>query len=192
MKMQEIVKAAKQLAEPPEELWSKIKARLEVWKTVEGFEAYQVSNMGRVRRVLPDKIGRTTHLGKVLKPNLHNCGYLAVCLYNAGKQTTVLIHWLVAKAFVTNPNNLPEINHKGTKTDNRAIKLEWRSTRGHGIDTVKRGQKGEGVSFHKINKRWGASYYPEPGRRKHIGSYRTKREALAARKTAVASLPNIA
>ena len=36
MKMQEIVKAAKQLAEPPEVLWSKIKARLEVWKTYRG------------------------------------------------------------------------------------------------------------------------------------------------------------
>ncbi len=165
---------------------------MEQWKTIDGFEAYEVSDLGRVRRRLPDRMGRTTHLGKILKPNLHNCGYLAVCLYSpAGKQTTVLIHWLVAQAFIPNPNNLPQINHKGKKFDNRAIKLEWRSIRGHGIDTAKRNQKGEGVHFHTTNKIWETNYYPEPGKRKHIGSYRTKREALAARQAVIDAMPEV-
>src|ERR1019366_9123437 len=96
----------------------------ELWKPIEDFEAYEVSNMGRVRRCLPDKMGRTTHLGKILKPNSHNSGYLAVSLYSADReQVTVLIHWLVAKAFVPNPDNFPQINHKEKKFDNRADKL---------------------------------------------------------------------
>lgn len=88
----------------------------EIWKPVKGFEGlYEVSNLGRVRR------------NRILKP--HNTGrYLQACLCKNGKQSHVLIHRLVAEAFVENPNNLPEVNHKDEDIfNNAASNLEWMS-----------------------------------------------------------------
>src|SRR5271157_2487392 len=118
MKVQEIVRAAKQLAsveaEPPEELWGKIRARLEVWRVIEGFEAYEVSNMGRVRRAVDGKGGRGgAKAGTLVHPAVSKTGYLHLTLFKQSKKHNKYLHRLVAQAFIPNPNNLPEVNHKG-------------------------------------------------------------------------------
>ena len=80
----------------------------EIWKDIEGYEGlYQVSSWARVKslRFNKEKIMRTTKGTKYYKINL----------FRNKKQTTYLIHRLVAKAFIPNPNNLPEINHKDEK-----------------------------------------------------------------------------
>lgn len=94
----------------------------EIWKNVteEGYEnLYEVSNLGRVRR-----IGKKN--GKCLKPYPNKKGYLQVDLTNNGKRKCCRIHRLVAKAFIPNPNNLEEVNHKDeNKTNNMVTNLEW-------------------------------------------------------------------
>ena len=61
-----------------------------------------------------------------LKPKCEKNGYLRVNLYKDGKMKRHLIHRLVAMAYIPNPENLPEINHKDeNKTNNCLQNLEW-------------------------------------------------------------------
>lgn len=98
-----------------------LKDREEIWKSVDGFEGlYEVSNLGRVK-----SLKRNTATNKVLKPH-DTKKYLQVCLCKNGIKKDMLIHRLVAEAFIDNPNNLPEVNHKDeNKYNNVAENLEW-------------------------------------------------------------------
>lgn len=89
---------------------------MEIWKKIEGFENYSVSTHGRVRN---DKTGKYW-TGK-------NNGYYAkVALYNETGKHQLYIHRLVAQAFISNPDNLPQVNHKDEIRDNNHIdNLEW-------------------------------------------------------------------
>ena len=96
----------------------------EEWRDIEGYEGlYQVSNLGNIKSLGNDKKRKE----KILKPNINNYGhYLKVCLFKQGKQKQYLVHRLVAQAFIPNPQNLPQINHKSEiKTDNRVENLEY-------------------------------------------------------------------
>ena len=93
----------------------------EIWKDIKGYEGlYQVSNLGRVKSL---KFGKE----RILKPGRKKIGYLIVLLYdNNGICKWFRIHRLVAEAFIPNPNNLPEVNHKDEdKSNNRVSNLEW-------------------------------------------------------------------
>lgn len=82
----------------------------EVWKEIEQ-TGYEVGNFGRIR-----------HGNRILAGSCHNDGYIFTTI--KGNQTP--IHVFVAKAFIPNPNNLPEVNHKdGNKMNNSAENLEW-------------------------------------------------------------------
>ena len=95
----------------------------EIWKDIEGYEGlYQVSNMGRVKSLGNNK----TRKEKILKSSKSNRGYLVVHLYKEGKVKGYSIHRLVTSAFIPNPNNLPQVNHKDEdKTNNRVDNLEY-------------------------------------------------------------------
>lgn len=91
----------------------------EQWKNIEGFPYYQVSNFGRVKSL---KNGKE----RILKPKKHKTGYLHIALFKNGKHYWRLIHRLVAEAFLPNPNNLSDVNHKDENPQNSNLEnLEW-------------------------------------------------------------------
>ena len=93
---------------------------IEIWKNIQGYEGlYQISNLGRVKSLHYNK-------EKILKPNKYGAGYYGVALSKNNKHKRYSIHRLVAIAFIPNPNNLPQVNHKDEdKTNNRVDNLEW-------------------------------------------------------------------
>ena len=95
----------------------------EIWRDVKDYEGlYQVSNLGRVKSLNYRRTGRE----EILKPSMNTCGYLFVDLSKYGKQKAFLVHRLVAEAFIPNPENLQQINHKDEdKTNNCVWNLEW-------------------------------------------------------------------
>lgn len=95
---------------------------MEIWKDIPGYEGlYQVSNEGRVKTAR--RKGTFGGLAR-MRPMQH--GYIGVDLCREGKRKTHMVHRLVAQAFISNPDNLPEINHKDeNKTNNHANNLEW-------------------------------------------------------------------
>ena len=106
----------------------------EIWKDIEGYPDYRISNYGRVMSL---KRG----LKRVLKPQKDKYGYLICSLWENGKGKTLKIHRLVAEAFLPNHSNKPEIDHINTdKTDNTV----WLNEDGS-------------VNYDKTNLRWATS-----------------------------------
>lgn len=104
----------------------------EVFKDIVGYEGlYQVSNIGRVKSLPKDKVLHNCGFickskERILKPKLEKNGYLRVGLYKNGIVQYFSIHRLVAIAFIENPNNYPDINHKDeNRTNNNVNNLEW-------------------------------------------------------------------
>ena len=104
---------------------------IEEWRPIVGYEGlYEVSNLGRVRSLdRYVKCGYEAYRlqkGKVLSPTKDTNGYLKVVLNCNGKHKSINVHRLVTEAFLPNPDNLPEVNHKDEdKTNNRVENLEW-------------------------------------------------------------------
>ena len=90
----------------------------EIFKTIVGFENYQISNLGRVYNT-------KTH--RYLKGGKGANGYMRVTMYdNFGKKAYKNIHRLVAEAFLPNPEGLKCVNHiDEDKTNNVVDNLEW-------------------------------------------------------------------
>ena len=85
-------------------------------KEIQGYNGYQVISNGDIIGIF----------GKKLKPILNVNGYITYGLFNKGKQKRFLAHRIIAKCFIPNPKNKPQVNHiNGVKTDNRVENLEW-------------------------------------------------------------------
>lgn len=145
-------------------------ADIEIWKDIEGFEnLYQVSDQGNVRscdRYLDYKRG-TQHFkvfkkGQPIKKQLDSHGYEQVQLHygDRKKVKSVLVHKLVAKAFIPNPDNKPCVDHISTlKTDNSVSNLRWVSYKENAnnpisIEHNKKGHENcvpwnKGIKWHK-------------------------------------------
>ena len=94
----------------------------EEWRDIKGYEGlYQVSNLGRVRSLNYNKTRQIKELSYAKRR-----GYLGVTLYKNGKPKTFTVHRLVARMFIPNPNNYPQVNHKDENKSNNDVKnLEW-------------------------------------------------------------------
>lgn len=94
----------------------------EIWKDIEGYEGhYQVSTLGRVRNLWTDRILKPSKCGGCLN-------YLHVILYQGThiSRKSFMVHRLVARAFLPNPYNMPEVNHiDGNGCNNDVSNLEW-------------------------------------------------------------------
>lgn len=93
---------------------------MEIWKALPDTKGFiEVSNEGRVRSFLR---GRE----RILKTQTDQKGYQRFSITIDRCKKTYKLHREVAKAFIPNNDNLPQVNHKnGNKNDNRAINLEW-------------------------------------------------------------------
>ena len=146
----------------------------EVYRTIHGYDNYEVSNFCNVKNKLT---------GKILKPG-NRSGYHCINVCNYGKIKNVLVHRLVAIAFIDNPFNKACVDHiNNDKTNNNLSNLRWvtmqennmnRSINYNNTSTIK------GVSWNKRDRRWRA-YIRLHGKEIHIGLYNTLEEARIAR-----------
>lgn len=93
----------------------------EIWKDIVGYEGlYKISNLGRVKRLADKNISEFLVLPFIKQ------GYYNVRLRKNKIQKHKLLHRLIASAFISNPNNLPYVNHKDeNKLNNSIDNLEW-------------------------------------------------------------------
>ena len=132
----------------------------EVWKDIAGYEGlYQVSNMGRVKSLSRMKwsgLNGGCYVNtkeKILQGSVHSNGYKIVTIY--GKMR--YIHRLVAEAFISNPYNLPQVNHRDeNKTNNCVNNLEWvtcKENNNYGTAIARRKEKMTGRKLSEEHKK---------------------------------------
>lgn len=102
----------------------------ELWAPVKEFPGwYEVSNLGRVRRI---KASQGTRKGKILRDKRTGNGYRGLCLRAFGRDNYRYVHELVAEAFVGDRPHGFQINHRDTnKRNNRADNLEYTTPKGN-------------------------------------------------------------
>lgn len=102
----------------------------EIWKDIAGYEGYyQISNLGNVKslsRVVGKSNGKNYRVTEKLRKSfLNGNGYPMVSLAK-GSIVNVFVHRLLAEAFIPNPENKPQVNHKDSNKTNYSIEnLEW-------------------------------------------------------------------
>ena len=111
-------------------------SEVETFVKIEGFEKYEVSNLGKVRNIKS---------GRMLKPHLNHNGYLKHHLYRHDKQKELFLHRILATAFIDNPGKKPQVNHiDENKLNNDLSNLEWCTVREnliHGTRTKRVAEK---------------------------------------------------
>ncbi len=112
----------------------------EIWKDIGGYEnLYQVSNLGNVRSTVR-MVGNRAYGGKLLRQTDRGNKYLCVDLSKKCVSKLHSTHILVAKAFIENPQNLPQVNHiDGNKQNNHVSNLEWSNASMQAIHAFKLG-----------------------------------------------------
>jgi hypothetical protein len=158
--------------------------KIEIWKDIPEYEGrYQISNLGRVKSLKWNK-------ERILKPSKNKNDYLSVvlCFYGDYSRTSMLVHQLVAIAFL---NHIPcghklVVNHINfDRKDNRLENLEIVTHRENGnMKHLPSSSKYTGVSFHKRDKVWQANINIK-GKQKYLGSFICEEKANEAYKNAV-------
>lgn len=111
----------------------------EIWHPCAGYEThYEVSNLGNVRSiermVRHAKGGVKLSPSKLLKQGRSKNGYLTVSFSVDSIKSNQSVHRLVARAFIPNESNKPQVNHKdGNKHNNHVENLEWMTCSENGL-----------------------------------------------------------
>lgn len=151
---------------------------MEQWKPIAGTKGFiEVSDEGRVRSLL-------TGVPRILKTQPDKKGYLRLRVTIEREKMCFKVHREVAKAFISNPNSLPQVNHKdGNKTNNSVDNLEWCTNRQNQLHALALGLFGDQPVTHgpvsvddvdyipKRVKKDGATHYNSIGRTRY-GGYR--------------------
>jgi len=113
-------------------------------RKIDGFEDYLIDENGRV----------WSSKRSIFLKHSSNKGYQFVQLYKNGKGENILVHRLVALAFIPNPENKKTVNHKnGNKADNRLQNLEWNTQAENAQHSWKMGLQIYSEAAHKANRR---------------------------------------
>ena len=121
----------------------------EKWEIIIGHDRrYEVSSTGKVRNI---------DTGRILKQHTNNSGYLSLGLrFEKRKQKSYLVHRLIATAFIPNPKNKPQINHKDCNKQNNSLdNLEWVTKDENNIHAFANGlidRKGEKAGSSKLTE----------------------------------------
>lgn len=116
-----------------------------MWKDIKGYEdTYKISDTGEVwskDRMCVDTRGRKRfRQGQKINPDIAPNGYYRVTLARNGKKKQKYLHRLLAEYFISNPLNLPQVNHKdGNKLNCSLENLEWVSVQDNVIHAYKHG-----------------------------------------------------
>lgn len=125
----------------------------EIWKAIEGYEGYEISNLGKVKSMNYSR----TDKEKIMKPCKNNYGYLVVYLYRNRKRKLFYVHRLVAAAFIQNPKGFEQVNHIDENKSNNAVEnLEFCNAKYN----INYGTRNERMAFSK-SKAVEASKYPD-------------------------------
>ena len=128
---------------------------MEEWKPIKDYN-YEVSSFGKVRNKETKKILSVFDVNRE--------GYLRVILFKNHKRKRFFIHRLVAEAFIPNPENKPQVNHKnGNKQNNNLRNLEWVNASENMIH-----------SYYVLRNKTGFAYKKGVPSHKHTGKYKTK------------------
>ena len=162
---------------------------MRVLTKIKDFPDYCVSTDGEVFSIKGEGYRRLKQY-----PKTH--GYLYVALFRNGKRYYRRVHRLVAEAFIPNPDNLPEVNHKDEdKTNNLASNLEWCTAHDNKVHGSRRARVARKVSDPSISRKNNTSgrkgVYKSPWNTwkayfngKYLGTFKTFEEAVSAREKA--------
>lgn len=134
-----------------EELLYKVRTQVEIYKPIQDHARYMVSSMGNVMNLKTNRVLRSSIASKYPTVNLCESG-IVKCSY---------VHRLVAEAFIPNPENKSDVNHKNEiKTDNKLENLEWMTRR----ENCNYGTRNERMSEHLTGR-----HFSRESRKKLIG-----------------------
>ena len=143
----------------------------ELFKRIDGYDNYFVSNFGNVKN---------SKTNRILKQKNHPNGYKLINLSKNGKVKTFKVHRLVGKAFLENADDKPMIDHIDNNPANNNVKnLRWATCKDNLANQCKRtnNKSGfKGVSFHKHANKYQALIRIND-KRKHLGLFETAEEA---------------
>jgi hypothetical protein len=148
----------------------------EVWRSIDGYINYQVSNIGRVRNCMT---------GKILKPYLAQPGYYKVALCDQGICKTFRIHQLVAQEFLHKPetDQRLEVDHLDrNKTNNQVSNLRYATKSQNGANAMKRPiatSTYRGVCWYDKRGKW-TSQITANRKKYHLGYFENEHDAARA------------
>ena len=124
----------------------------EAWKSVVGFEGlYEVASCGVIRNA---------KTGRWLTPSVKDDGYMSVKLYRSNKPFNKAVHRIVAEAYISNPENKPQVNHKDlNKKNNDVSNLEWVTQAENQSHAIRNGTNKTRISKLKMTEKYHDKFY---------------------------------
>jgi len=146
---------------------------MENWEIIEEFPDYSVNENGEVYSHISERI---------LKPSKTKKGYLRICLYKDGKVKKFYVHRLVAKAFLLNLENKPEVDHiDRDKTNNNINNLRWANKSEQQLNVGYRYFKQDGLHNITLRKNGSCQVKISIKFKIHRKSFKTVEEAIIHR-----------